>query len=70
MVRYEDECVGCATENYPCRGASCPLRRVPEYYCDNCDPRCTEPLDEVYEVEGQLLCEDCLKEMFLWKGEQ
>lgn len=60
MIRYENQCCDCATETYPCRGSSCPLRHVAVHYCDKCDSE----LDDVYEVDGEELCEDCLKEMF------
>jgi hypothetical protein len=45
-------------------GSSCPNRRVEVHYCDKCDPKCDNPLDEVFEAEGMELCEYCLKEMF------
>lgn len=61
MVKYENRCCDCATPAYPCRGSSCPLRSVPVHYCD----KCGDELDEVYEVDGEELCEDCLKEKFL-----
>lgn len=60
MTKYENQCCGCATDGYPCRGRSCPNRRVPVHYCD----KCGSELDEVYEVDGAELCEDCLKEKF------
>lgn len=69
-LRYENHCCGCAVPGYPCRGASCPNRRVPVHYCDKCDPKAQFPLVEVYEVNGKELCEDCLKEMFLKTGEE
>lgn len=62
MVKYENRCCDCATENYPCRGSSCPLRRVEVHYCDN--PKCREELDAIYEVDGGEYCEECLKDMF------
>lgn len=68
MLKYEDHCCNCATPNYPCRGRSCRNKNVPVHYCDKCDPRCESPLDWVYYVDGKELCEECLKEMFLWKG--
>jgi hypothetical protein len=49
---------------YPCRGESCSLRRVPHYYCD----KCKENVEELYEVDGEELCEDCLKDMFRRQG--
>ena len=56
--RIEDACVGC--------GLPCTTRC--EYYgkksailvCDHCG---CEP-DELYKVDGEEVCEDCLKEMF------
>lgn len=60
MVRYENRCCGCAVPGYPCLGSSCPNRNVPVYYCD----KCGDELEEIYDVDGEELCEDCLKEMF------
>lgn len=65
MKHYEDHCCDCATPGYPCQGASCPRRNVAVYYCDKCDPKCKYPLEEVYEVDGKDLCEECLKDMFI-----
>lgn len=62
MVKYENDCCGCATESYPCLGDGCPNRHVPYYYCDKCGEEI--PDDEIYEVDGEDLCEYCLKEMF------
>ena len=62
-IRYENHCCDCAVPGYPCRGNMCELRRVPVHYCDN--PKCNNELgDEIYEVDGEELCEDCLKERF------
>ena len=41
-------------------GTSCPLRKVEVHYCDKCD----EEIDEIYDVDGEELCEECLKERF------
>ena len=62
MVRYENHCCDCATGTYPCLGDTCPLTRVEVHYCDN--PECKVEIDEIYEVDGEEYCEDCLKEMF------
>ena len=62
MIRIENRCCDCATPGYPCRGSACPLTHVKVYYCDN--PKCRCELDEIYDVDGQELCEDCLKKMF------
>ena len=59
-VKYEDHCCGCATPGYPCLGSSCPNRNISVYYCDQCG----EELEEIYDVDGEELCEECLKEMF------
>ena len=61
MFKIEDHCCDCAAPGYPCLGNACPRRRVKVYYCD----KCGEELDEVYEVDGEELCEDCLKKKFL-----
>ena len=61
MVRRENHCCDCAVPGYPCRGALCPLTRVEVHYCDHCD---VELDDDIYDVDGEELCEECLKEMF------
>lgn len=60
MVRYENHCCDCAVPGYPCRGSACPRVNVPVHYCDQCG----EELEEIYDVDGEELCEDCLKDMF------
>ena len=60
MLKVENRCCECATPGYPCLGATCPNRNVEVYYCDECG----EELEEIYEVDGEELCEDCLKDMF------
>ena len=62
MVKIENHCCGCASPGYPCQGNSCPNRNVKVYYCDECDPKCEEPLGkgEVYDDGEQELCEACL----------
>lgn len=62
MVKYENECCGCATENYPCIGDACPNRKVERWYCDHCKNE-IDP-EEVYDVYGEDLCEDCLRKQF------
>lgn len=62
MVKYENHCVGCAAPGYPCMGSSCPNRNVEVTYCDWCGAE-IDP-DEVYSVDGEDVCEDCLKEHF------
>ena len=61
MKRIEDQCLGCAVPGYPCRGKSCPNRNVEVYYCDKCGE---EIEGDIYEADGEDLCEECLKEMF------
>ena len=60
MVKYVNECVGCPPE-IGCLGNACPNRNVPRYYCDECDAE----TGEIYDVDGEELCEDCLKKRFL-----
>ena len=60
MVRYENRCCDCAVPGYPCRGSACPLINVEVHYCDVCG----DELDEVYDVDGEELCEHHLKERF------
>ena len=61
MKKTVDECCGCAVPSYPCND-SCPLREVVHYHCDDCDADID--LDEIYEVDGEDLCLDCLKGRF------
>ena len=61
MVKIENHCCDCAVPAYPCRGDLCPLTRVEVHYCDTCGSE----LDEaIYDVDGEELCEDCLKDLF------
>ena len=62
MIRIENQCCSCATPGYPCRGSACPLTRVEVHYCDHCDDELDN--DDIYDVDGEELCEYCLKEMF------
>ena len=55
MKKIENHCVCC---DIPC--IDCGLKRVTVYYCDKCDTKCEEPLDEVYDDGEQELCESCL----------
>ena len=58
MKQIEDRCVDCGL---PCIGSRCPHKNVIVYYCDSCE----EELGcEFYVVDGEELCEDCLKERF------
>lgn len=60
MIRIENHCIGCAVPSYPCRGSACPNRNVEVHYCD----RCEAEMEEVYFVDGEELCEECLKDKF------
>ena len=64
MKRIENHCCDCAVPGYPCLGDACPNRNVKVFYCDKCDPKCDWPLEDVFEVDGKDLCEECLKNMF------
>lgn len=60
MKRIENHCCECAVPGYPCQGNLCPNRNVEVHYCDVCK----EELGEIYDVDGEELCEFCLKERF------
>ena len=57
MVRTESGCVDCG---FPCLRSACPNYQVLVYECD----RCHDEVDELYEVDGEDLCVDCLKKEF------
>ena len=58
MIRYENNCCGCATESYPCIGDICPNRHVPVFVCDECG----EDVEDLYEYGSEQLCADCVLE--------
>lgn len=60
MIQIENHCIGCAVPSYPCMGNACPRRNVEVHYCD----RCEEELEEIFLVDGEELCEECLKDKF------
>ena len=61
MIQYENHCCDCAAPGYPCLGSTCPHRNVAIHYCDSCGE---EIEGDLYEVDGEELCEECLKDMF------
>lgn len=62
MIKKENLCVDCTVLGMHCRGRACPYHKPVEVEC--CD-KCEEILDKVYDVDGEVLCEECLKEKFL-----
>lgn len=58
MIKYENECCGCATETYPCLGSGCVNRNVPHYYCDKCGEE-----TKLYYFDGKELCIDCIEQL-------
>lgn len=64
MVKIENHCRGCAVDTYPCRLESCTYRNVEVHYCD----KCGEELEDIFEVDGEELCEYCLKDLFRKDG--
>ena len=62
MVKIENHCCDCSVPAYPCRGSSCPNRTVEVTYCDHCDAEIAP--GDIYKVDGEDLCEECLKDMF------
>ena len=61
MIRIENHCVDCTDLGMHCLGPACRNRNVEVHYCDKCDCE----ISEIYDVDGQELCEDCLKEKFI-----
>ena len=60
MIKYENECCGCAVPGYPCMGSACPNRNVPHMYCD----RCGEEFEKLYKFDGEEICAECLLSNF------
>lgn len=60
MIKYENQCCDCTAGGYPCLGSLCSRRNVEVHYCDHC----SEELNEIFDVDGEELCEECLKEKF------
>jgi hypothetical protein len=58
MRTVTNDCVGCADE-HRCNCSACSLTRVEHFFCDEC----TEEA-ELYEYDGQELCESCLLKKF------
>ena len=58
MIKYENQCCGCAVPGYPCQGSSCPCLNVPIYYCDTCN----DDTYAEYEIEGEHYCREHAKE--------
>lgn len=58
-VRIENDCVG------PCPMGCihCGREHTPYYYCDECQYE----TDELYELDGEMLCEECFLEKFTSK---
>ena len=60
MMRIEDHCVGCTDLGLHCIGPHCRNANVEVHYCDECGSE----LEDIYEVDGEELCEYCLKDKF------
>lgn len=74
MIKYENDCCGCATESYPCLGNACPNINVPHLYCDECDYEIlfkdeTNDFETCgYSYDGDDLCLECLIERLIKEG--
>ena len=63
-TKIVNECCDCAVPGYPCQGEYCSRRRVTRYFCDRCDPYCENPLSFVHEVDGVMLCDICMDDLY------
>ena len=59
-IPSENACTRCPYA-LGCNWAACPHYDVPLPRCEKCGE---EIGDQIYDVDGEILCEDCLKEMF------
>lgn len=57
MKKKISNCVDCGL---PCLHEACPHYSVTVLICDGCG----DEVDELYDVDGEQLCESCLKERF------
>ncbi|MBQ8809489.1 MAG: hypothetical protein IJZ69_04355 [Bacteroidales bacterium] len=60
-TRIENQCVDCPPE-MGCLGQSCPKKNIAVYVCDDCGD---EIYGDIYEAEGDELCESCLKSRYV-----
>jgi formylmethanofuran dehydrogenase subunit E len=61
MIKYENECCGCATESYPCN-PWCKRKKVPHFFCDRCGDEYNE--NELKYINGQQYCDSCFDELY------
>jgi len=59
MIKYKNDCCGCANATYPCLGSSCPKRNVPHYYCDECGDEFDGEELCIWDDDSHL-CKECL----------
>lgn len=55
MIRFENDCVGCPGD-LGCLGNACRYINVKHLYCDKCEYE----FDELFKVDGDELCFDCM----------
>ena len=66
MIKVVDMCCDCATGMAGCGG--CRLKHVPVHCCDICGEQFGDTVpDDIYDVDGEEICEECLKEKFIRK---
>lgn len=56
MVKYENECCGCAKLFAACIGNACPNRNVKHLYCDKCGCE----VEKLFVYDEEELCRVCL----------
>lgn len=55
MIKYENDCMDCATDGYPCNPC-CRRKRAPHYYCDHCGEE-----EKLFWLDGKQLCIACVE---------
>lgn len=59
MIKYENDCCGCAVPGYPCLGDACRLRHAPHIYCDECGEELYDGEEEYNLDQEYHLCDNC-----------
>lgn len=70
VIEHVSDCVGCPPET-GCMGQACPYHPHDEerevLVCDACGEEVDDLCRAPYQAEESWVCEECLKEMLVWK---